>query len=41
MGDDIPDVPYTKEENELWRHIYGKLSGLHKKAMSQRYLKHV
>lgn len=38
LGEKIPEIPYTKEENDLWRNIYSKLSGLHKNGMSKRYL---
>lgn len=37
VGQKIPDVPYTREETNLWKNIYAKLRGLHKKCMSQRY----
>ena len=38
MGDKIPDIPYSKEETDLWRRINEKLAGLHKKGMSKRFL---
>ena len=38
MGQKIPDVAYTKDETQLWVNIYKKLSGLHKEAMSERFL---
>jgi phenylalanine-4-hydroxylase len=38
MGQSIPDVAYSPEETELWRTIYGKLSALHQRSMSGRFL---
>lgn len=40
MGQEIPDINYSKEEHQLWTQIYAKLAHLHKKAMSQRFLRH-
>lgn len=38
MGEKIPDIPYTKEETDLWRRINDRLSGLHQRGMSKRFL---
>ena len=40
MGQEIPHVEYTPQENELWCNVYGKLNQLHQHSMSQRLLKH-
>jgi hypothetical protein len=39
MGQQIPDVAYTPEENRLWQQIYEKLTTLHQHSMSERFLK--
>ena len=37
IGDTIPDVPYTKEETDLWKTIYGRLRKVHKMAMCEKF----
>lgn len=36
---EITDVEYTEEEQDIWRHVAGRLEGLHKKYASPFYLK--
>jgi phenylalanine-4-hydroxylase len=36
---EITDVEYTEEEQDIWRHVAGKLEGLHEKYASPFYLK--
>ena len=38
MGQPIPDVNYSSEENDLWKVIYAKLKRLHQKSMSSKFL---
>ncbi len=39
LGEKIPDVKYSQEENDLWVRIYSRLNTLHQHSMSQRFLK--
>ncbi|MBV9217332.1 MAG: phenylalanine 4-monooxygenase [Acidobacteria bacterium] len=36
---EITDVDYTEEEQDIWRHVAGKLEGLHQKYASPFYLR--
>lgn len=36
---EITDVAYTEEEQDIWRHVAGKLEGLHEKYASPFYLR--
>ena len=41
MGEQIPDIPYSKEQTQLWAKIYQKLKPLHQEAMCETFLKNV
>lgn len=41
LGDTVPLVKYTKQENETWTKTYAKLSEKGKYVMCQRYIKNL